>query len=82
MKSLNEALHIIHASKRYEFVDGENGATVLVITDYNTGEELRLDLSRMDEETLDTLQVDEEPEEYEYDDRAYHEFTASGGCRD
>ena len=66
MKTLYEARNIIRNSKRYEFVDGDNGCTVLVITDYYSGEEVRLDLSNIDQDILDALQVEEEDEQEEY----------------
>ena len=68
MKTLNEALDIIRGSKQFDFEYGGNGSTVLVITGYYTGERLRLDLANIDDEILDTLQVepyrDDEEEDY------------------
>lgn len=63
MKNLQQALRIISGGKRFDFEDGENGSTVLVISDYWSGEELRLDLSKLTEETLDELQVESEQED-------------------
>lgn len=57
MKNLAQALAIISGGKQYEFEDGENGTSLLVITDYWSGEQLRLDLSRLTDEMLDELQV-------------------------
>lgn len=66
MKTLEQAQRIINGSKQFNFEYGDNGATVLVITGYYTGETLRLDLGNLTEETLDELQV--EPEADETDD--------------
>lgn len=65
MKNLSEALRIISGGKRFDFEDGENGSTVLVISDYWSGEELRLDLAKLTGETLAELQVETEPNEWE-----------------
>lgn len=66
MKTLDQALDIIRGSKRFEFEDGANGSTVLVITGYYTGKTLRLDLANIDEEILDTLQVEPYDEDEDY----------------
>ena len=55
MKTLDEALRIINGSKQYKF----NGS-ILEITGYYTGETIRLDLSLLDDEMLETLQVEDE----------------------
>ena len=61
MKTLAEALNIIGGSKQYDFSYNEDGSmSVLTITDYHTGDRLKLDLSRLDEETLAMLQVRDE----------------------
>ena len=53
MKNLSEAQRIIAGSKQYEFDD----ETILVITDLSTGEKICLDLAKLDEATLERLQV-------------------------
>lgn len=50
---------ILRASKRYEM----NGS-ILTITHYYTGEEIKLDLSKMSEEALEEM-TPEEDEEWE-----------------
>lgn len=50
-----ELLHILRGSKSYEF----NG-TILTITSYYGGESVKLDLSLIDEEMLETLIVNDE----------------------
>ncbi len=62
MKELNE---ILQGSKEYKFEYGENGMTVLKITGYYTGKEIKLDLSKLTEEMLEELIV-EEGEDYEF----------------
>lgn len=61
MKTLDEALKILRGSKQFTM----NGST-LEVTGYYTGETLMLDLSRMDEDMLNRLQVDEGDEEEEW----------------
>lgn len=56
------AMRIIKGSKRYEFED----MTVLIITDYYTGERVALDLSKLTEEMLEELAPEENDEEDEY----------------
>lgn len=52
---------LLHSSKRYEM----NGS-ILIISDYYTGEKINLDLSRIDEEMLNNLSLtDDELEEME-----------------
>ena len=63
MKSLRQALGIISGSKQFSFEYGDNGRTVLVITSYHTGEELRLDLANITEDILEELQIDGNNEE-------------------
>lgn len=62
MKELNE---ILQGSKEYKFEYGENGLTVLKLTGYRTGKTVKLDLSKITEEMLEELIV-EEGEEYEF----------------
>lgn len=66
MKTLDQALDIIRGGKNFEFEYGENGSTVLVITGYYTGSTLRLDLANIDEDILDTLQVERYNEDEDY----------------
>lgn len=62
MKELND---ILYNSKQYKFEDGENGATVLKITGYYNGKSIKLDLSKLTEETLKEIIVeDDEDEDY------------------
>ena len=63
MKDLRQALRIINGSKQFKFEYGDNGSTVLVITSYHTGEELRLDLANITEDILDELQIEGNNEE-------------------
>lgn len=63
MKNLRQALGIINGSKQFKFESGDNGRTVLLITSYNTGEELRLDLANITEDILNELQIEENNEE-------------------
>ena len=46
---------LLNSSKTYEFED-----TVLIITDYRTGETVRLDLSQLDEETYNEIVCEDE----------------------
>lgn len=58
----SEVMQIIHGSKRYEF-----HGSVLTITGYYTGKEVKIDFSRLTEEMLEELTLDdEEDEDYEY----------------
>ena len=58
----SEVMQIIHGSKQYEF-----HGPVLTVTGYYTGKKVKLDLSRITEEMLEELTLDdEEDEEYEY----------------
>lgn len=57
MKTFEEAKYLIESSKRFDFEDGPNGTTILTITNYYSGEKLFLDLAKIDEETLEKLQV-------------------------
>lgn len=51
-------MEIINGSKEYKF-DG----TVLTVKGYYTGEEIKLDLSKLTEEMLEELQPDPEEDE-------------------
>ncbi len=46
---------LLNSSKTYEFED-----TVLIISDYRTGETVRLDLSQLDEETYNEIVCEDE----------------------
>lgn len=57
---------ILNGSKQYEFDYGVNGMTVLVLTNYYTGEEIKLDLSVLldNEDVLtDMIELAKENEE-------------------
>ena len=58
---LNKLQHILAGSKQYQF-DGP----ILTITNYYTGEEIKLDLSRLDEEVLNELIVQDDEFEDDY----------------
>ena len=58
MRNLEKLHRILNASKRYEM----NGS-VLTLTHYYTGEEIKLDLSKLDEEVLEEIMVEEEEED-------------------
>lgn len=57
MVSLAEALYVIRNSKRFDFEEGPNGMTILAISNYYTGIKVYLDLAKLDETTLEQLQV-------------------------
>ena len=46
---------LLNSSKTYEFED-----TVLIISDYRTGETVRLDLNQLDEETYNEIVCEDE----------------------
>lgn len=83
MKNYNEAMAIMKASKTYEFDYSEECGydTVLEVTDYRTGERVRLDLSRLTEEMLNALQVSD-GEDYEHDvlitEQVYEDVDSDG----
>lgn len=58
--NFSEVMQIIHGSKQYEFQ-----GPVLTVTGYYTGKKVKLDLSRLTEEMLDELILDEEDEDYD-----------------
>ena len=58
MADLEKVLKILNGSVRYELHGG-----VLTLTGYYTGEEVKLDLNKLTEETLEELTPDEEEEE-------------------
>ena len=65
MKTLEQAQAIINGSKQYEFGYNEEGQmSVLTITGYYSGEELKLDLSKLTPEMLEALQPEEVEEEH------------------
>ena len=64
MKNLNEVMLILGVCKRFDFEYNENGYTcILVVSSYHSGEELRLDLSKLDNEMLEALQVEDNDNE-------------------
>lgn len=85
MKNLIETQAIINSSKTFDFeYSTESGRnTILEVTDYHTGERVRLDLSRLDEEMLEALQVeDPDSPEYEHDvlitEQVYEDIDGDG----
>lgn len=66
MKNYDETMSIINGSKqfKFEYSDDCGCPTVLVVTDYYTGESVKLDLSRLTPEMLEALQVDNSEDEY------------------
>lgn len=53
-------MRILGGSKQYEFQYNEDGyPSVLIITSYYSGEQVKLDLSRLTPDMLDELQVKE-----------------------
>lgn len=57
--NIEEFTALINGSKQYRF-DG----TVLTVTGYYTGKQIRLDLSKIDEEMLEALIAEDEDDEY------------------
>lgn len=55
-------MQIIHGSKQYEF-----HGPVLTVTGYYTGKKVKLDLSRLTEEMLEELILDDEEDDEDYD---------------
>ena len=68
MMDINEFKSILRGSKRYEFEEDDR----FVITGYFDGRRVALDLTRIDQEMLDELIVDEDEDEDE-DDYTYSE---------
>lgn len=53
-------MRILGGSKRFDFECNENGySCILVVSNYHSGEEVRLDLSKLDNEMLEALQVED-----------------------
>lgn len=53
-------MRILGGSKQFEFERNENGySCVLSVTSYYSGEQVKLDLSRLTPDMLDALQVEE-----------------------
>ena len=64
MKNLNKVMRILGGSKRFDFEYNENGYSgILVVSSYHSGEEVRLDLSKRDDEMLEALQVEDKDNE-------------------
>lgn len=52
-------MRILGGSKHFDFECNENGySCILVVSNYHSGEEVRLDLSKLDNEMLEALQVE------------------------
>ena len=70
MKKLFETLSIINGSKTFTFDYSEESGhnTILELTNHNTGERVRLDLSKLTDDMLDELQVSDEDDEDELQD--------------
>lgn len=68
MKTIDDTMSILSGSKQFDFGYNENDMmSVLTVTDYYTGESVSLDLSRLTQEMLDELQVeDSDNEDYKY----------------
>ena len=60
--NFSEVMQIIHGSKQYEF-----HVPVLTVTGYYTGKKVKLDLSRLTEEMLEELILDDEEDDEDYD---------------
>lgn len=59
--NINDFTKLLFSSKRYEF-----NSSILEITDYYTGESVKLDLSKITEEVLEELIADEDEFEDDY----------------
>ena len=68
MKKLFETLSIINGSKTFTFDYSEESGrdTILEVTSYNTGERVRLDLSKLTDDMLSELQVSDDGDEYRH----------------
>ena len=68
MKNLLETQNIIEGSKTFTFDYSEESGryTILEVTSYNTGERVRLDLSKLTADMLDELQVSDDCDEYRH----------------
>ena len=68
MKNLVETQNIIEGSKTFTFCYSEESGrdTILEVTSYNTGELVRLDLSKLTVDMLDELQVSDDGDEYRH----------------
>lgn len=67
MMDINEFKSILRGSKRYEFEEDDR----FVITGYYDGRRVALDLTRIDQEMLDELIIEDEDEDE--DDHTYSE---------
>ena len=67
MIDINEFKSILRGSKRYEFEEDDR----FVITGYYDGRRVALDLTRIDQEMLDELIIEDEDEDE--DDHTYSE---------
>ena len=66
MKTYDGTMSILNSSKQFKFEYNEDSGrpTVLAVTDYYTGESVKLDLSRLTPEMLDELQIEDSEDEY------------------
>ena len=67
-KQMGELEKILHGSKEFKFEYSDYGFGVLVLTNYNTGATVRIDLCKLYEEhpeVVEEIIVNEEDEDYE-----------------
>ena len=50
-------LEIINGSKSFKFEDGEHGSTILVLTNYYSGETIKLDLALLSEKSINKILI-------------------------
>lgn len=63
MTQVEEAMRIIKGSKLFHFEHNDYGySCVLVVQSYNTGKELRLDLSKLNNEMIEALEPEPKDE--------------------
>lgn len=75
--SYNDAVHILNSSKRFTF-DQDNCST-LIVSDYYTGDEVRIDFSRMSQDTYENLAMEMDDE---YDEDMEDDFADAVGALD
>ena len=75
--SYNDAVHILNNSKRFTF-DQDNCST-LIVSDYYTGDEVRIDFSRMSQDTYENLAMEMDDE---YDEDMEDDFADAVGALD
>ena len=67
-RQMDELAKILHGSKQYTFEYSDYGFGVLVLTNYNTGATVKIDLGKLFEEHPEVVEetiVNEEDEDYE-----------------